>query len=216
MKEGTALTDQPLILFDWDGTLADSMPLCIAEVRTALARMGLPDPGDAVLRQCNGPSIQESLPILGIPPERCEEYLAARLDACYTLCPQVNRLYPGIQAMLETLRQRAALCIVSNGAAAYLDRCREVFHLDDSFIRIDPFHPGSTKTQSVAALLKELRPARAIMVGDRQGDILAGRDNGLPTLCAAYGYGAPEEWALADRVARDVPELTRMLETWVG
>lgn len=192
------------------------MALCIAEVRKALGQMRLPDPGDAVIRQCNGPSIQGSLPILGIPQERCEEYLQARLQACYDLCPQVLRLYDGIPAMLETLRGKATLCIVSNGAAAYLNRCKEVFHLEQYFTHIDPFHPGHTKTESLAALLREHRPTRAIMVGDRQGDILAGRDNGLPTLCAAYGYGTPEEWALADRMARSVPELTQMLVEWVG
>ena len=215
MKEGSNLTNRPLILFDWDGTLADSMALCVAEVKAALARMGLPNPGDAVIRQCNGPSIQQSLPILGIPQERCEEYLTARLQACHTLGPQLLRLYDGVPAMLEAIGERATLCIVSNGAAAYLDRCREVFHLDERFSRIVPFHPGRTKAQSVAVLLKETRPVRAVMVGDRQGDILAGKSNGLPTLCAAYGYGAPEEWALADRTARDVPELAQMLAEWV-
>ena len=39
MKEGSNLTNRPLILFDWDGTLADSMALCVAEVKAALARM---------------------------------------------------------------------------------------------------------------------------------------------------------------------------------
>ena len=34
---------QTLICFDWDGTLADSMNLCVAEIRQALITMHLPD-----------------------------------------------------------------------------------------------------------------------------------------------------------------------------
>ena len=47
---------KPVIFFDWDGTLADSMNLCVAEIRQALITMRLPDLPDDVLRQCNGPS----------------------------------------------------------------------------------------------------------------------------------------------------------------
>lgn len=40
-------------------------------------------------------------------------------------------------------------------------------------------------------VLDQMRPQRAVMVGDRKGDFLAGRDNGLPTVSACYGYGLP-------------------------
>ena len=35
---------RPVIFFDWDGTIADSMPLCIGEITLALERMGDPSP----------------------------------------------------------------------------------------------------------------------------------------------------------------------------
>ena len=41
---------KPVIFFDWDGTLADSMNLCVAEIRQALITMRLPDLPDDVLR----------------------------------------------------------------------------------------------------------------------------------------------------------------------
>ena len=47
---------KPVIFFDWDGTLADSMNPCVAEIRQALITMRLPDLPDDVLRQCNGPT----------------------------------------------------------------------------------------------------------------------------------------------------------------
>lgn len=49
------------------------------------------------------------------------------------------------------------------------------------------------------------------MVGDRTGDIRAGKANGLPTVAAAFGYGNAEEWAEADFRADTMDELQTLL-----
>ena len=49
------------------------------------------------------------------------------------------------------------------------------------------------------------------MVGDRTGDIRAGKLNGLPTVAAAFGYGNAEEWAEADHCAATMDELQTLL-----
>ena len=210
------LTRKPAIIFDWDGTLADSMDLCIGEVRLALTRMGLPVPPEEVIRQCNGPTFEESIPLLGIPRERAEEYLRVRLQAGLELCPTVNRLFPGVREMLLSLRDRADLCIASNGTADYLALCQRVFGLEGVFRAVRSAQHGRTKAQAVADILAELRPCGAIMVGDRLGDIAAGKANGLPTLCAAYGYGDTSEWTAADQAAADVASLQALLERFIA
>ena len=49
------------------------------------------------------------------------------------------------------------------------------------------------------------------MVGDRIGDIRAGKENALPTIAAAFGYGNAAEWAEADATAYSMEELQAML-----
>ena len=210
------ITRKPAIIFDWDGTLADSMDLCIGEVRLALTRMGLPVPPEDVIRQCNGPTFEESIPLLGIPRERAAEYLQVRLQAGLELCPRVNRLFPGVREMLLALREKAELCIASNGTADYLNLCRQVFGLESVFRTVRAAKHGRTKAQAVADILAELQPCAAIMVGDRMGDMAAGKANGLPTLCAAYGYGDASEWAAADQAAEDVASLRQRLERFIA
>ena len=210
------LNRKPAIIFDWDGTLADSMDLCIGEVRLALTRLGLPVPPEEVIRQCNGPTFEESIPLLGIPRARAEEYLRVRLQAGLELCPRVNRLFPGIRELLLSLRDRAELCIASNGTADYLNLCQRVFGLEGVFRAVQAAQHGRPKARAVADILAELRPCAAIMVGDRLGDIEAGKANGLPTLCAGYGYGDADEWAAADQVAEDVASLQRLLERFIA
>lgn len=202
---------KPVIFFDWDGTLCDSMALCIEENRTTLRLMALPDQPDEVLRKCNGPTFEESAPMIGIPAERMDEYCRIRLSCALDLVPKVNLLFPGARELLAALKDKADLCIVSNGTEAYLKRCMAHFGLEGTFHRIVWCHPERTKTQNLALLIGELQPGRAVMVGDRTGDILAGKANGLPTIAAAFGYGSEEEFAQASARANTMAELQEML-----
>ena len=202
---------KPLICFDWDGTLCDSMELCIHENRMALERMGLPAVPESTLRRCNGPTFEEAAPMIGIPADRMEEYCRVRLSCALDLVEKVNRLFPGARELLSVLKDRAELCIVSNGTEPYLTKCLKHFHLEDVFRLVVWCHPERTKTQNLAGLIAELQPERAIMVGDRIGDIRAGKENALPTIAAAFGYGNAAEWAEADATAYSMEELRSML-----
>ena len=195
---------KPVIFFDWDGTLCDSMQLCIEENRNTLRLLGLPDQPDEVLRRCNGPTFEEAAPMIGIPAERMDEYCRVRLACALDLVEKVNRLFPGARELLTCLAPHADLCIVSNGTAPYLRLCKDVFGLHGVFHRTVTSHPERTKSQNLALLLEELKPQRAIMVGDRLGDIRAGRDNGLPTIAACFGYGNDAEYAQADMRAESM------------
>lgn len=202
---------KPIIFFDWDGTLCDSMTLCIEENRTTLRKMGLPDQPDEVLRRCNGPTFEEAAPIIGIPADRMAEYCRIRLSCALDLVDKVNRLFPGARELLAALQDKALLCIVSNGTEAYLTRCMQHFGLEGVFHRIVWCHPERTKTQNLALLMQELQPEQAVMVGDRSGDIRAGADNGLPTIAAAFGYGSDDEYAQATLRADSMAELQELL-----
>lgn len=189
---------RPMICFDWDGTLADSMQLCIGECRLALQRSGLPDLPDEILMKCNGPTNLEGCAILGVPPELTESYLNLRAAANLELTPTVNKLFQGIPEMLKTLNEVADLAIVSNGQRPYIDLCLRIFGLEAFFPVVYGYTKGMTKSMLLQDLLDHEQPGRAIMVGDRLGDIKAGRDCGLETIAAAYGYGNEEEYNAAD------------------
>ena len=54
----------------------------------------------------------------------------------------------------------------------------------------------------------------AVMVGDREHDVLGARENGLPCIGVLFGYGSRQELeaAGADRIAPTVDDLKTMLE----
>lgn len=149
--------------------------------------------------------------MIGIPAERMEEYCRVRLSCALDLVEKVNRLFPGARELLAALQPHAELCIVSNGTKRYLKKCLKHFGLEDVFRLVVWCHPERTKAQNLALAIKALQPERAIMVGDRTGDIRAGKANDLPTVAAAFGYGNADEWAEADYVASTVAELQTLL-----
>ena len=209
------MREKPIIYFDWDGTLADSMDLCVAELTETFRRMGLEQLPPEKYKLCNGPTNEESIPMMGIPEGRGEEYLRLRKEVGYELVPTHQKLFPGIRELLHGLKEKAELVIVSNGNGPYIHRSAEACGIGDCFTRVQASVPGKTKGQLLAGLLEEQRPEKAVMVGDRKGDILAGKENNLPTLCACFGFGTSEEWALADRQAATVEDMGRLLNEWL-
>lgn len=203
---------RPVIFFDWDGTIADSMPLCVGEITLALERMGLSVPPVETLMACNGPTYEESVAVLGLPQERGAEFLRLRKEAEMELVPTVQRFFPGIRGMLEELRTFADLAIVSNGLQEYLELSTRVMQVEGVFTRLQAFTPGKTKAQALGMLIDEMQPEKCVMVGDRLGDINAGKANGIPTVAACYGFGNEEEYAQADYRADTVEEMTTLLK----
>lgn len=204
---------RPVIFFDWDGTIADSMPLCIGEISLALERMGLPPMPDSKLMECNGPTYEESVTVLGLPPERGEEFLRLRKEAEMELVPTVQRFFPGIREMLDELRTFADMAIVSNGLQEYLALSARVMHVEDCFIRLQAHIPGKNKAETLGMLIADLAPEKCVMVGDRLGDIAAGKVNGIPTVAACYGFGNEAEYCQADYRANSAQEMTALLKS---
>lgn len=207
---------RPVIFFDWDGTIADSMPLCIGEITLAIQRMGLPVPPVEKLKACNGPTYEESVAVLGLPPERGEEFLRLRKEAEMELVPQVQQFFPGIREMLEELCTFADLAIVSNGLQEYLELSTRVMQVEDVFTRLQAHIPGKSKAEALGLLMADMQPEKCVMVGDRLGDITAGKANGIPTVAACYGFGNEEEYAQADYRANSAKEMTELLKKLLG
>lgn len=103
--EGTSgRRDRPRgIIFDLDGTLADTLPVCFDAYRLAFAKYVARQWTDDQIRALFGPS--EEGVIRHVVPTRAEECLEEYLryyDRCHERCP---RPFAGIDALLDRLRR---------------------------------------------------------------------------------------------------------------
>ncbi|WP_323118505.1 HAD-IA family hydrolase [Burkholderia alba] len=211
------------VLFDLDGTLADTAPDLAAAVTKMQRARGLPETPLATLRPLASAGARGLIGgAFGIGPGT-PEYDAMRDEflANYAtdLCVQTT-LFPGIDLLLADLDARGVRWgIVTNKAARLTDPLVALLGLDaragcvvsgDTTPHAKP-HPAPLLH---AARQLDIEPARIVYVGDDLRDIQAGSAAGMATVAAAYGYcgdgAAPADWQ-AQHLAATTGELQQLL-----
>jgi phosphoglycolate phosphatase len=200
------------VLFDLDGTLADTAPDLAGALNALLVERGLPPVPVAEARPVTSSGARGMLKVgLGIEPGHAEyESLKARFLDLYAerVCVE-TRLFAGIAELLAGLEERAiAWGVVTNKAERFTRPLLETLALleraacvvgGDTTGRAKP-HPDPLLH---AAQRVGLDPTRCLYVGDDLRDVQAARAAGMPVLAAAYGYlgvdGDPHAWG-ADAV----------------
>lgn len=195
-------------IFDMDGTLVDSEELAwnsaVDGLRAYWARRGLPPllPDRSVLRSLVGlPSIDY---FAGLLPRDLRgdaeevKWLVASAEV-RRLAAGEGRLFPGVRETLLELRARGwRTGLVSNCGRIYFGANLEHLRLAELFGATYCLDDRPSKTENVRAALETLGADGGVMIGDRAGDLEAGRANGLRTIACLYGFGDAEELAPAD------------------
>ena len=202
------------LIFDIDGTLWDSRALVAEGYNQQLHDEGLEDYFvDAQrLRPLFGKVMtaiaDELFPHL--PPEkryglmeRCMErenrYLAEN---------ECRIGYEGIKETLEYLSQTHRLFIVSNSQQGYPELCIRKLGLEKLISGHLCFgDTGTTKGQTIKALMERHGVHSAIYIGDTQGDYEATLEAGIPFLWADYGFDTPAGFDLRIHAPRDLMKL---------
>jgi len=211
-----------LILFDFDGTLADTAPDLAFAANLQRARRGLPDLDPSLYRPHASLGARGMLRIaLGLTPEDAA-YEDARHDFLADYAKHMTRqtrLFPGTIPLLNTLRDHGhAWGIVTNKMERFaLPIINYLGLATDCAVTVGgdtTTHPKPHPAPLLhAARLAGYAPEQCIYIGDDARDIAAGRAAGMPTIAAAYGYcdaGSIPSWG-ADHIAQSPEELWPIL-----
>jgi phosphoglycolate phosphatase len=203
------------VLFDLDGTLADSAGDLAAALNRVRADQGLPALPDASLRAHASAGARGLLAAgLGVAPDHADYvrlrdaflvYYRAALDV-------TTRLFDGVPALLDALDARAVPWgIVTNKAQRFTAPVVAALGLA---ARAGVVVSGDTTAHPKphplpllhAAEALRVAPERCAYVGDDLRDVVAGNSAGMPTLVADYGYlgesGTSDDWPATGWIAR--------------
>lgn len=187
-----------LIVFDWDGTLMDSVAKIVASLRAAAVDVALPALSDKQLRDVIGLGLQEALEVLY---PNAEEKQLLRFVECYrhhflAACPTPETLFSGVRELLHDLNQQSLKLGVATGKSRKgLDRvlkhtaCGVYFHAtrcaDET--RSKP-HP-----QMLLEIIEVLgvEPDKTLMIGDSEYDMEMASRAGADALAVTYGVHEP-------------------------
>ena len=211
------------VLFDLDGTLADSAPDLGAALNLLLGEEGHAPLPLAQTRPHTSNGVRGLLGVgFGINPGDSHYAALAKrfLDHYENILCQGTVLFPGIRELLSALdehgvrwgivtnkMQRFTLPLVDSLGLRHRAAC---IVSGDSSPRAKP-HPEPLWLACNAA---QVAPSRSLYVGDDLRDILAGRSAGLGTVAAAYGYlgcdSTPDTWQ-ADAIVTQPEQILDLL-----
>lgn len=192
--------DDPLtVLFDLDGTLTDSHRGITNCIRYALEGLNIQIPDD--LSWCVGPPLHQSFAkILDTEdPERLKDAITKFRERFVPIGMFENNVYCGITDMLgELLKQGFAVHVATSKPEIYAKQILNHFELDLFFKSIHGSELDGTRTAKVELLqhvieVLSLNPARTVMVGDREHDLLGAKAHGIKTIAVTWGYGTLDE-----------------------
>ncbi|HEV2427733.1 MAG TPA: HAD hydrolase-like protein [Acidimicrobiales bacterium] len=193
------MTDAPpsLVIWDLDGTIADSAEGILVCLRASLAAFGHPPEPESRLRGLIGPPLDESFGALGFAGAD----LVAVVDDYRRRYDKVGvalaRPYAGVpEAMAALADAGVAQRVATAKRVDFAVRMLDGFGLSRLLEAVEGASLDgrlTAKTEIVAAVLGDDRPERAWMVGDRRHDVVAALDLGLTPAGALWGYGGRAE-----------------------
>ena len=210
------------VLFDLDGTLADTAPDLVAALNSVLSSNDREEVGLTTARwwvaQGSVGLIQKSLHMTA-EEANSSPYRQQLLDAYASNVCVRTRLFSGIDCLLKRLESRQIPWgIVTNKPARFtapllnqleLERRAEVVVSGDTLCRAKPDPLPLLHACEVIGV----KPSNTVFVGDDQRDVLAGQAAGMATVGVTWGYSRPEDaksWG-ARWIVSNTPELIKVL-----
>ena len=221
--------ETPTIVYDLDGTLADTAGDLMGALNFVLQREGLaPLPVEnarSMLGAGGRALIERGFAASGreLSPETLEVLFGDFL-AHYNVHIAVHtRLYPGVLEALDAFAAagwRQAIC--TNKMEASAKMLIERLGVADRFAFIcgqDTFGVGKPDPKPLVGTVEAAGGAvgRAIMIGDSATDIKTARAAGLPVICVDFGYtDVPVTELGPDRVISHFDELSAAVAEMMG
>lgn len=196
----------PFVLFDFDGTLADTAPDLAAAANLQRVRRQLsPLPLEALRPMASQGARGLLHAALGLTPghDDYEQCKAQFLDDYAAAVCVHTRLFPGIPETLSYLAKNdVPWGIVTNKATRFSTPLFEALDLLHAQALVcgdtTPYSKPHPEPLLHACRVAQQRPEDGIYIGDDERDIIAGKAAGMKTMAIAYGYcgqeGDPARW----------------------
>jgi phosphoglycolate phosphatase len=180
-----------LVIFDLDGTLADSFPWFLRNVNDVADRFGFRRIADDDVQSLRHAGSREILKRLEVPVWKLP-MIARHMRRTKAAHLGDIPLFPGVEAMLRSLRD-AALTLALVSSDHEVNARRQLGEAASLFSHFDCGASLFGKAAKLSPIIKRagVNPAQAISIGDEVRDIEAARAAGIACGAVMWGYAAP-------------------------
>lgn len=210
------------VLFDFDGTVADTGEGVFLCVRYAIDAHGLEQPSDGDIRKFIGPPMIVSYHTLY--PQLSDDEVQSLMQSYREKYAEVGlykyELYDGITELLKKLNENGIkTAVASSKPQEALENIIKVSGIDkyfDCIVGADRNYTDSDKATIVEEAIKRTGvtdKSRVLMVGDRKYDIVGAHKAGIACAAVLFGYGSQEEFDeyRADYVVNSFKEVEKIV-----
>lgn len=202
------------ILFDLDGTIADTQKGIINSLRSAFARFGIEYDGDMTV--FIGPSFKTSFPRrLGVDDEKAaqiasfyrEKYAEGDMYEC--------RVFNGMRPLLYSLhKSEKKIAVATSKPYVYAEsilKRKKLYSYFDAVEGSDPNRGVTEKDQVISMLMEKLGTAgKTVLVGDTIYDYIGAQKTNIDFIGVDFGYGKAE-LIEAGVTPKNIKELKKLL-----
>jgi len=191
------------VLFDLDGVLVESVDVWLSAFNDTLRELGLPSISrEEFIKKHWGKSTVENFRSMGLGMEAVLRCWRKYLDRLHEI-----KLFPASKKVLREVRKKYKTALVTNTPKQGVESLLRRLGILDSFDLIvtgDDVREGKPSPEIVLLACERLgiSPAEALLVGDTQSDVEAGRRAG----CRVVGIGIE-----ADFTIKNIAELEPLL-----
>ena len=180
-------------IFDLDGTLANTLPLCIHAFRQSVEPLINRQITDEEIIATFGPS--EEGTIMALAPGFYDKGITDYLHHYKSLHPLCPFPFDGIKELLILLQNKGVRIAMVTGKGKHsTDISLQYFELTPFFEIIETGSPaGPRKSEGIQMIIDALgaiNKEEIIYIGDAPGDIVACRNVGIPVIAAAWAETA--------------------------
>ena len=196
--------DKQLLIFDFDGTLIDSVPDLADATNAMLTTLGKETYPISTIRNWvgNGSRMLVERALVGdidvlegeLTQEEADYAEQVFFDVYKNISGSKTVAYPDVDSGLKKLQAAGfKLALVTNKPIRFVPKILQFFGWQDLFSEVLGGDSLPVKKPDPAPLLHvcetlNINPAQAIMIGDSKNDILAGQNANMDTLGLSYGY----------------------------
>lgn len=206
------------VLFDFDGTLADTSRGIKNSIKYALAEKQIPVGDESRLNYFIGPPLYDGFSHVYGADEKLSEELVHLYRVYYAKSGVYEcELYPGVRDMLDDLRKAGLrLGVVSSKPKHFLDMAVPHLGIAPYFTTVvgpELKNKNADKSFLIHQALDQMGAGSAAMIGDRFYDIEGARRAGVTAVGVTYGFGTEEELkqAGADYLAQTPQDIYKFI-----
>lgn len=186
------------IIFDLDGTLADTLPLCLFSFQEALENVTGNRPTDAEVEAFWGYS-EEGI-VKNLLPDDWNSYMDEFLKVYKKYHHMCNELFDGMRELLDYLKENSVKMALVTGKGPHTAKISlEELNIGHYFEYVETGSPvGSIKPECIKRILDkwQVPPSEIFYVGDSVGDMKDCNEVGVKPVGAAWATTATPELLL--------------------